>query len=56
VHGTRDPFGSPEELKAAAALIAAPVLHTFVERAGHDLFHGSFDVVTMVLEPLRTLV
>jgi uncharacterized protein len=37
VHGTRDPFGSVEEMKAALDLISAP--HAFVEidGGGHDL-------------------
>ncbi len=37
VHGTRDPFGSVEELKAAIALIPAPVELVEIEGAGHDL-------------------
>ena len=37
VHGTRDPFGSPEELRTALALIPAVTLLHVVEGAGHDL-------------------
>jgi predicted alpha/beta-hydrolase family hydrolase len=37
VHGTRDPFGSVEELRAALALIPAPTRVHVVEGAGHDL-------------------
>jgi hypothetical protein len=37
VHGTRDPFGSLEELRAAIALIPARVDLLAVEGAGHDL-------------------
>jgi uncharacterized protein len=37
VHGSRDPFGSLEELKNAMALIPAPVNLLAVEGAGHDL-------------------
>lgn len=37
VHGTRDPFGSIEQLTAAVALIQRPVQIVPVERAGHEL-------------------
>jgi predicted alpha/beta-hydrolase family hydrolase len=37
IHGTRDPFGLPEELEAAVKLIPAPVTLVFIDRAGHDL-------------------
>jgi predicted alpha/beta-hydrolase family hydrolase len=37
VHGTRDPFGSLEELREAIAQIPAHVDLLAVESAGHDL-------------------
>jgi hypothetical protein len=37
VHGTRDPFGSPDEMRESLRLIPAPVKLHFVEGAGHDL-------------------
>jgi predicted alpha/beta-hydrolase family hydrolase len=37
VHGTRDPFGSVETLRAALALVPAPTRLHVVEGAGHDL-------------------
>lgn len=37
VHGTRDPFGSVDEMRSAVALIAAPHEIVVVEGAGHDL-------------------
>jgi predicted alpha/beta-hydrolase family hydrolase len=37
VHGARDPFGSPEELKAAMALIPAETALVEIEGARHDL-------------------
>ncbi|MGI8746531.1 MAG: alpha/beta hydrolase family protein [Bryobacteraceae bacterium] len=37
VHGSRDGFGSPEELQAALALIPAPTSLHIVQGAGHDL-------------------
>jgi predicted alpha/beta-hydrolase family hydrolase len=40
VHGTKDPFGSAEELDAALALIPAKKWLLRVEGAGHDLKRG----------------
>jgi predicted alpha/beta-hydrolase family hydrolase len=37
VHGTRDPFGSPEEMESALSLIPAKTLLLCIEGAGHDL-------------------
>jgi predicted alpha/beta-hydrolase family hydrolase len=37
VHGTRDPFGSPEELKQALSLIAGKTQLLEIEGAGHEL-------------------
>ena len=37
VHGSRDPFGTLDELKAAIALIPAAVQLLEIEGAGHDL-------------------
>jgi predicted alpha/beta-hydrolase family hydrolase len=37
VHGTRDPFGSPEEMQEAVKLIPAKTLFMRVENEGHDL-------------------
>lgn len=37
VHGTRDPFGSVDELEAARALVPAPTRLLAVPGAGHDL-------------------
>lgn len=37
VHGTRDPFGSPEEIESALSLIPAKTLLMCIEGAGHDL-------------------
>jgi predicted alpha/beta-hydrolase family hydrolase len=36
-HGSRDPFGSIEEMRRALALIPGPVELLEVEGAGHDL-------------------
>jgi len=37
VHGTRDPFGSPEEMESALSLIPAKTSLLRIEGAGHDL-------------------
>jgi predicted alpha/beta-hydrolase family hydrolase len=37
VHGARDPFGTPDEVKSAITLIPAPVQLLEIEGAGHDL-------------------
>lgn len=48
VHGTKDDFGSLDEMRLALAMIPAPV-HLFpVEGAGHDLKKGRFDLAHMI--------
>src|SRR6185295_9899595 len=47
VHGTADPFGSVAELREAVALIPAPTQVLPVERAGHDLRRGRFDLAVV---------
>ena len=37
VSGTRDAFGTPEELEAATATIAGPVTHVWMDGVGHEL-------------------
>ena len=37
VSGTRDPFGSPDELTEWTATIPAPVEHVWIEGGRHDL-------------------
>ncbi|MCC6536342.1 MAG: dienelactone hydrolase family protein [Bryobacterales bacterium] len=39
VHGTKDPFGSPDEMRAAVALVPGARLE-FLQGAGHDLGKG----------------
>jgi predicted alpha/beta-hydrolase family hydrolase len=56
VHGTRDPFGSIEELRAAVSMIPAQSRVIPIEGAGHDLKRGRFDfegVVAAVLNHSR---
>ena len=37
VHGTADPFGTPDELRQWTATIAGPVTHHFIDGGRHDL-------------------
>jgi predicted alpha/beta-hydrolase family hydrolase len=59
VHGTRDPFGSIEEIEAARKLIPAKTMLLTVEGAGHDLgFKGKSkreDLPAAVLASFRLL-
>jgi len=54
VHGTRDPFGTIEELREAMSSIAAPADLLVVESAGHDLraAAGRFDEIRQRLTAL----
>lgn len=45
VHGSRDPFGSLDEMLAALGLISAPAELLAIEGAGHDLSRGGYDGV-----------
>ena len=40
VSGSKDPFGSPQEIQTALKLIPAPVNFLLIEGAGHDLGFG----------------
>ena len=54
VHGTNDPFGSPEELRAAMSLIPARTDLLAVEGAGHDLARAA-DLSIDLIERLEAL-
>lgn len=43
VHGDRDPFGSPDELRDALKLLAGPSELIVIAGAGHDLKRGKWD-------------
>jgi uncharacterized protein len=49
VHGTRDPFGSIEEMRTALNLIPAKAKLIAIEGTGHDLAKGNFDIEGLVL-------
>jgi uncharacterized protein len=59
VHGTRDPFGSIEEMRSALKLIPAPTSLIPVEGEGHDLgFKGKKrrdDLVPMIVSEFKKL-
>ena len=47
VHGDRDPFGSHDELRSAVTAIPAPTRIVAIDRAGHDLRRGRFDLMAL---------
>jgi hypothetical protein len=55
VHGTRDPFGTPDELEAATATIPAPVTHEWIDGGRHDLKGADARVAARVAEWLASL-
>ncbi len=56
VHGSKDPFGSPDEMRAALGLLPGRSVLSVVNGAGHDLKRGSFDIATLVLDRLAALI
>jgi uncharacterized protein len=55
VHGSRDPFATTEELKAAMALIPSPVRLLEIEGAGHDLGRNPATVAQQVVSAFLEL-
>jgi predicted alpha/beta-hydrolase family hydrolase len=55
VHGTKDPFGSPEELREAISAIPARTDVLVVEGAGHDLKRAA-GLTVEILERLSALL
>lgn len=55
VSGTRDEFGTPDELTEWTATIPAPVQHVWIERARHDLKGAEDAVADAVAEFVSTL-
>jgi uncharacterized protein len=56
VHGTKDPFGTVEELSEALKLIPAKTELIAVSGAGHDLNRAKFNLTDSVIASLRALV
>jgi predicted alpha/beta-hydrolase family hydrolase len=55
ISGTRDAFGTPDELEAATAAIPGPVTHHWVEGKGHDLKGADAVLASTVAGWLRRL-
>lgn len=55
VGGTRDPFGSPDELTRWTKTVAGPITHHWVENKGHDLKGADVEVAGVIADWLQTL-
>jgi uncharacterized protein len=55
VSGTRDPFGSPDELTSHTAAIAGPVTHEWVEGGRHELKGADAHVAATIRDWLAGL-
>jgi uncharacterized protein len=55
VHGTKDPFGTPEELQQATATIPGKVTHMWIEGRGHDLKNSDDAVAAAVAAWIKAL-
>lgn len=55
-HGTSDPFGTPAELRYAAALIAAPTEVVEITGARHDLRSKTLDVPALAVDAALRLL
>ncbi len=55
-HGTADPFGTLDEVKAAAALVDAPTEVVAITGARHDLASKKFDVPTLAVDAALRLL
>jgi predicted alpha/beta-hydrolase family hydrolase len=55
ISGTRDPFGTPEELEQWTATIPGPVTHVWAENKGHDLKGADPLIAEAVAEWLQAL-
>lgn len=48
IHGTKDPFATPDELTKWTATIPGPVTHEWIEGKGHDLKGADARIATVV--------
>ncbi len=55
VHGTKDPFGTVEEMRAALDLIPARTMLMEVADAGHDLAQGKFEAIGSLARSLQSV-
>lgn len=54
VHGTRDPFGSPDEMRAALEAVTAPCTLVLVDGKGHDLAPDRSAAVPLAVDAATT--
>jgi hypothetical protein len=55
ISGTRDDFGSPDELEAAHAFVAGPVTAVWIDGGRHELKGADADIVAPVADWLAEL-
>jgi predicted alpha/beta-hydrolase family hydrolase len=55
-HGTSDPFGSLDEIRAAAALVPGPTTIVEVTGGRHDLASKTLDVPALAVEAALALL
>ncbi|MGD9704964.1 MAG: alpha/beta family hydrolase [Acidimicrobiia bacterium] len=55
IQGTKDPFGTPDELTEATASIPGPVTHVWIDGGRHDLARADEQIVAAVTSWLRGL-
>lgn len=56
VHGTSDPFGTPDEVRKALALIPGKTQLLVLDSLGHDLGKGSTEVVAAISDKFAGFV
>ena len=55
-HGTSDPFGTPDELRAAAALVTGPTAVVEIAGARHDLRSKTLNVAALAVDAALQLL
>jgi predicted alpha/beta-hydrolase family hydrolase len=55
VSGTKDQFGTPDELEHHTAAIPGPVTHVWLDGAGHDPKRRDAEIATVVADWIRSL-
>ncbi|ETZ57363.1 alpha/beta hydrolase superfamily enzyme, predicted hydrolase domain protein [Mycobacterium avium MAV_120809_2495] len=55
-HGTSDPFGTPEELNAAAALVGGRTAVVEIASARHDLRSKTLNVAALAVDAALQLL
>ena len=55
IHGTKDPFATPDELTTHTAVIGGPVTHVWIDGKGHDLKGADSRIATTIAEWFATI-